>query len=35
MEIIYADEAQRDIDYWKKFGNKTVQNKIQQLLIAI
>lgn len=35
MEIIYSDEAQRDIDYWKKSGNKVVQRKIQQLLNAI
>jgi toxin YoeB len=35
MEIIYSDEAQRDIDYWKKTGNKIVQRKIQQLLDAI
>jgi len=35
VEIIYSDEAQRDIDYWKKSGNKIVQRKIQQLLNAI
>ena len=35
MEIIYAEEAQRDIEYWKKSGNKVIQKKIQQLLIAI
>lgn len=35
MEIIYSEEAQKDIEFWKKSGNKTIQNKIQQLLFAI
>jgi toxin YoeB len=35
MEIIYSDEAQHDIESWKKSGNKIVQRKIQQLLVAI
>jgi toxin YoeB len=35
MEIIYSEEAQRDIDYWKKSGNKVIQKKIQQLLYSI
>lgn len=35
MEIIYSDEAQKDIDYWKRSGNKVIQKKIQQLLKAI
>jgi len=35
VEIIYSDEAERDIKYWKKSGNKIVQKKIQQLLDAI
>jgi toxin YoeB len=35
MEIIYPDEAQRDIEYWKKSGNKIIQKKIQQLLTSI
>jgi len=35
MEIIYSDEAQKDIAYWKKSGNKIVQKKIQQMLKAI
>jgi toxin YoeB len=35
MEIIYSDEALKDIEYWKKSGNKIVQRKIQQLLDAI
>ena len=35
MEIIYSEEAQKDIVYWKKSGNKTIQKKITQLLNAI
>ena len=35
MEIIYSDEAQEDIEFWKKSGNKIIQNKILQLLSAI
>ena len=27
MEIIYSEEAQKDIEFWKKSGNKTIQNK--------
>lgn len=30
MEIIYSEEAQKDIEYWKRLGNKTIQKKIQQ-----
>lgn len=35
MEIIYSDEAQQDIEYWKKSGSKIIQKKIQLLLNAI
>ncbi len=35
MEIIYSDEAQQDIQFWRKSGNKIIQKKIQQLLVAI
>ena len=35
MEVIYSDEAKRDIEYWKKSGNKAIQNRIQELLGAI
>jgi len=35
MEIIYSEQAQKDIDYWKKSGNKVIQKKIQQLLNSI
>lgn len=35
MEIIYSDEAQLNIEYWKKSGNKIIQKKIQPLLTSI
>jgi toxin YoeB len=35
MEISYSEEAQQDIQYWKKSGNIIIQKKIQQLLTAI
>lgn len=35
MEIIYSDEAQKDINYWIKSGNKAVQKKISRLLVSI
>lgn len=35
MEIKYNKKALKDIEYWKKTGNKIVQNKISALLIDI
>ena len=35
MEVTFSEEAQRDIEFWKKSGNKIIQKKIQQLLAAI
>ncbi len=35
MEITYTDRAVNDISYWKKSGNKSVQNKITNLLKSI
>ena len=35
MEVAYSAKALEDISYWKKSGNKIVQRKIQQLLVAI
>lgn len=35
MEIIYSEEAQKDVSFWKKSGNKSIQRKISQLLDAI
>ena len=32
MEIRYTDEALKDLAYWKKVGNKIIQNKIQLLI---
>jgi toxin YoeB len=35
MEIIYTPQALEDLKYWKKSGNKPIQKKIQQLILAI
>jgi len=35
MEVDFLDKALDDIDFWKKSGNKTVQNKITKLLESI
>lgn len=35
MEIIYTPRAAEDLKYWKKSGNKIIQNKIVKLLDAI
>lgn len=35
MEIVFSPKALLDIEYWKKSGNKTVQKRIQQLIVAI
>ncbi|SEL57639.1 Txe/YoeB family addiction module toxin [Parapedobacter koreensis] len=35
MEVIYTPQAVEDLKYWKKSGNKVVQKKIQQLIVAI
>ena len=35
MEIVYTEEAKLDISFWKKSGNKSIQNKITQLITAI
>ena len=35
MEIQYVDDSILDIKFWKKSGNKTIQKKIQQLIIDI
>jgi toxin YoeB len=32
MEIIYSLKALEDISYWKKQGNKAVQEKISELI---
>jgi len=35
MEIIYSLKALEDINYWKKSGNKAVQEKISALISDI
>ncbi|HEY3371168.1 MAG TPA: Txe/YoeB family addiction module toxin [Prolixibacteraceae bacterium] len=35
MEIIYSLQALEDINYWKRSGNKAVQEKISALLSDI
>ncbi|MCI4442428.1 MAG: Txe/YoeB family addiction module toxin [Lentimicrobium sp.] len=35
MEIIYLPAAVDDLKFWKKSGNKSIQNKIKELIIAI
>lgn len=35
MELIYTEDAKKDISFWKKSGNIPIQNKITKLLIAI
>ncbi|MFC4212548.1 Txe/YoeB family addiction module toxin [Pedobacter lithocola] len=35
MEVIYAPKAIEHLNYWKKSGNKSIQKKIEQLIIAI
>jgi len=35
MEIIFLPEAEEDLDFWIKSGNKTILKKIAQLVEAI
>ena len=35
MEIIYSDQAKADVKFWMKSGNKIIQKRISQLLIAL
>jgi len=35
MEIVFLPEAEEDLDFWVKSGNKTVLKKIAQLIEAI
>ena len=32
MEIVLLEQAQKDRDYWKETGNKTIMNRITALL---
>ncbi|RYY24940.1 MAG: Txe/YoeB family addiction module toxin [Sphingobacteriaceae bacterium] len=35
MEVIFTPQAKEDLKYWKKTGNKLIQKKIEQLIMAI
>lgn len=35
MEVIYSPKAIEDLNYWKKTGNKAIQKKITNLILAI
>jgi toxin YoeB len=35
VEIVYSEQAQSDIKFWVKSGNKKIQLKITQLLNAM
>ena len=35
MEIVYSLEAQEDIAYWKKSGNKKIMGRITSLIQSI
>lgn len=32
MEIVLLSQAERDLDYWKKSGNRQIMNRITALL---
>ena len=35
MEIVYTPQAKADIIFWKKSGNKQIQERISALIISI
>lgn len=35
MEIVYSSQAIKDLEFWKKSGNKSVQKKINELISDI
>jgi toxin YoeB len=35
MEIIFLPAAIEDLKFWKKSGNKIIQNKISKLIVSI
>jgi toxin YoeB len=35
MEIVFSHQAEEDLEYWKKSGNRAVLKKIRKLLEAI
>ncbi len=32
MEIKFTKQAERDLEYWKKSGNKLIQKRISEIL---
>ena len=32
MEVVFTLQAKKDLDFWKKSGNKSVQQKIETLI---
>lgn len=35
MEVVYSQEALKDLEFWKKSGNKIIQKRILLLINAI
>ncbi|WCT11352.1 Txe/YoeB family addiction module toxin [Mucilaginibacter jinjuensis] len=35
MEVVFTPQAVQDLRYWKQSGNKAIQKKVQQPIIAI
>lgn len=35
MEVAYSPQAIEDLKFWRKSGNKNIQNKITDLIISI
>ena len=35
MEIEFTKQAEKDLEFWKKSGNKLIQKKISQILKSI
>jgi len=35
MEVIFSPRAVEDLKFWKRSGNKIIQQKIEKLIIAI
>ena len=35
MEVDFTDNAKNHLHFWKKSGNKNIQNKIQRLIFSI
>lgn len=35
MEVAFMDIALEDLEFWKKSGNKAIQKKIEELILAI